>query len=60
MEKLKDKLIKNYLSYKSVIDDESGIYKELSSKYRCYAVPELSREVISLKDLHGLRENLFV
>ena len=56
---LKDKLIRNYEAYKNIIDAEAGILKELTSDYKCYAVPELSTEVKGLKDLYGLRKYLF-
>lgn len=56
---LKDKLISNYENYKKVIDAEAGILEELTSDYKCYAVPELSTEVKGLKDLYGLRKYLF-
>lgn len=56
---LRDKLVRNYKNYKNIIDAEITAMKELESGVPCLAIPELNREIITLKDIHGLREYIF-
>lgn len=56
---LQDKLVRNYKNYKNVIGAETAAMKELESGVPCYAIPDLSTEIITLKDIHGLRGYIF-
>ncbi len=56
---LREKLVRNYKNYKNIIDAETTAMKGLESGLPCFAIPDLDTEIISLKDLHGLREYIF-
>lgn len=56
---LRQKLLRNYDNYKNLISAEKAALEGLQSGFTCYAIPDLDTEVITLKDLHGLRGYLF-
>lgn len=56
---LQDKLVRNYNNYKNIIDAETTAMKELESGVPCYAIPDLNTEIITLRDIHGLRGYIF-
>ncbi|MEQ9618603.1 MAG: ArsA-related P-loop ATPase [Deltaproteobacteria bacterium] len=55
----RQKLLRNYDNYRSLISAEKAALERLQSRLTSYAIPDLDTEVITLKDLRGIREYLF-